>query len=303
MVRDLLLVVGVSILAQPEGRARPGVRTAAPADRRPRFNPRPARRPGATALRVERPPLFVGVSILAQPEGRARHPAILVGGHHVAVSILAQPEGRARRARAHRVEATGRVFQSSPSPKAGRDGRGRTGRPARDDARFNPRPARRPGATRPARDDARTGGVVSILAQPEGRARPDARDLLLLGDLFQSSPSPKAGRDSRSSRRSSDRRRVSILAQPEGRARLVIGFVAGGGDNTFQSSPSPKAGRDDRRRRGTRAFRLRFNPRPARRPGATHRAERKDRYHAPFQSSPSPKAGRDPPRTAGRRVR
>ncbi len=60
----------VSILARPEGRALPPRRWAM-SPWRSSFNPRPARRPGATAQRPRLPPRRRGVSILARPEGRA----------------------------------------------------------------------------------------------------------------------------------------------------------------------------------------------------------------------------------------
>ncbi len=59
-------------------------------------------------------------------------------------------------------------FQSSPSPGAGRCGELGFIRPF-DEAGFNPRPARGPGAAR--RDlNVQRGLGVSILAQPGGRA-------------------------------------------------------------------------------------------------------------------------------------
>ena len=62
------------------------------------------------------------VSILAQPEGRAlRLDAVQLRQQLVGVSILAQPEGRAlRRSSDSAPTCAIRMFQSSPSPKAGR---------------------------------------------------------------------------------------------------------------------------------------------------------------------------------------
>ena len=160
----------VSILAQPEGRALPRPDGVLVVDVR-RFNPRPARRPGATAptpksssaidvfqsspspkagryaLDRDRLPAMLAVSILAQPEGRALQAgAARAASIRTRVSILAQPEGRAlQRYRqpldsADRVsilaQPEGRALPATP-PSSGR------ARP-----RFNPRPARRPGATR-----------------------------------------------------------------------------------------------------------------------------------------------------------
>ncbi len=89
------------------------------------------------------------VSILAQPEGRALRRSQLGSGQRRRVSILAQPEGRALPPWATSLLLTAIVFQSSPSPKAGR---------------YVLLPCRTVFVL-----------VVSILAQPEGRALPDSR--------------------------------------------------------------------------------------------------------------------------------
>ena len=67
---DLRDHLGVSILAQPEGRALPASACCTPR-RRTGFNPRPTRRSGATADGHDAVPGLRAVSILAQPEGRA----------------------------------------------------------------------------------------------------------------------------------------------------------------------------------------------------------------------------------------
>ena len=178
----------VSILAQPEGRALRSL--AMPHGLRPRrFNPRPARRPGAT--RFPSPSLMgPAVSILAQPEGRALRekerqtllarkfqssPSPKAGRYGARraskirgrpVSILAQPEGRALQGGCRRDAAADR-FQSSPSPKAGRCAAGVFA--ASCAGSFNPRPARRPGV-HCIHHRTPLMRVVSILAQPEGRA-------------------------------------------------------------------------------------------------------------------------------------
>ena len=84
---------------------------------------------------------------------------------------------------------------------------------------FNPRPARRPGAA-------------------------EAQNVSAIADaLFQSSPSPKAGRCTAS--RPGPEYRVSILAQPEGRALRARGAwpVLPRTGSGFNPRPSPKAGR------------------------------------------------------------
>ena len=86
-----------------------------------RFNPHPARRPGATLhLLMDHPD--VKVSILTRPEGRVQraHKAAKRGNRHN-VSILTRPEGRVQRPRRLAYAAADRC--------------------------FNPHPARRPGAT------------------------------------------------------------------------------------------------------------------------------------------------------------
>src|SRR5690348_3008693 len=88
-----------------------------------------------------------------------------------------------------------KVFQSSPFPKEGRYPDERIGAPVI--IGFNPHPSRRKGATGAAQLWDR-GGLVSILALPEGRALRDTGD-------------PGVGRAD-----------VSILALPEGRALRII---------------------------------------------------------------------------------
>ncbi len=185
------------------------------------FNPRPARRPGATRPRAEAAPPELHVSILARPEGRAllALPAALVQLQQP-VSILARPEGRALpRPRPGLPLAT--LDVSILARPEGRALRRLAVLARHEQVRFNPRPARRPGATtrrrssrrgrctgfnpRPARRPGATVGValadvvelrVSILARPEGRALPSrsvARPFAP-ARLFQSSPGPKAGR-------------------------------------------------------------------------------------------------------------
>ena len=85
---------------------------------------------------------------------------------------------------------------------------------------------------------------------------------------FQSSPGPRAGRC---------RPRCCGAATPP---------------TPFQSSPGPRAGRCQCQNRTVRVLRIRFNPRPARGPGAARlkRAIASGSYT--FQSSPGPRAGR-----------
>ena len=159
------------------------------------------------------------------------------------------------------------MFQSSPSPKAGRcpiiAGM------SDDDRLFQSSPS--PKAGRCVVGGVAGGGraIVSILAQPEGWALPASASI---GSrpitAFQSSPSPKAGRCS-----------SKLTTAPSTHC-------------LFQSSPSPKAGRCRSGPRPRRRRTRRFNPRPARRLGAALRRASLTASDASFQSSPSPKAGR-----------
>ena len=312
---------GVSILAQPEGRALPQhgndepitpvTFQSSPSPKAGRYRQGlPRRRPAPDVSILAQPegralprrghgPLdpLDEVSILAQPEGRALLAGYIEYQLNQRVSILAQPEGRALQPPSRPAAASAAMFQSSPSPKAGRypscgssrrwrSPRGFNPRPARRpgatrapcaraprwSACFNPRPARRPGAThapagscrsggnrfnpRPARRPGATRGVpgrgdvagrVSILAQPEGRA--------LLAPPAQGWRRPQA---------------VLILAQPEGRALLAdahhlldrLAAVSILAQPEGRALPAWRSRRPRRRATG-------FNPRPARRPGAT----------------------------------
>ena len=73
--------------------------------------------------------------------------------------------------------------------------------------------------------------------------------------------------------------------------------------SVFQSSPGPKAGRCPSTLAWRRRHYRRFNPRPARRPGAAGRRKPFRRPHVLFQSSPGPKAGRCPCKPAEMRAR
>ena len=134
-------------------------------------------------------PIFV--SILARPEGRALPRRVYRRWDGYDVSILARPEGRALPATTFGYLAL-RLFQSSPGPKDGRYVALQVRCDNTADC-FNPRPARRTGATK-RKVKTLAQASVSILARPEGRALRWGRAL--------------------------DRRawRVSILARPEGRA-------------------------------------------------------------------------------------
>ena len=84
------------------------------------------------------------------------------------------------------------MFQSSPSPKAGRYAHRRW----RGRRRFHVSILAQPEGRALRRRLATIEGLlkVSILAQPEGRALLQRADVLQWRHVFQSSPSPKAGR-------------------------------------------------------------------------------------------------------------
>ena len=244
----------VSILARPAGRAL-------------------RERVTNTAAAVE------GASILARPAGRALPGNAQAGLERLLqVSILARPAGRALRPRFPGRCSARRWFQSSPGPRAGRCSWARRSRSSRP-SRFNPRPARGPGAAakdrlidrmhrasfnpRPARGpgaaDGRKGhsaadggggrraaGLgVSILARPAGRALPSIACPTGTPPLvFQSSPGPRAGRCSLTSERQRGPRHwfQSSPGPRAGRCRLLIKKMPSG-RLSFQSSPGPRAGR------------------------------------------------------------
>ena len=109
------------------------------------FNPHPARRPGATTRRRDGPAVFC-VSILTRPEDRVQLVRLTTFiGTDLTVSILTRPEDRVQRGTRARM-ARRRRFNPHPARRPGATSsrgvipRGRRG--------FNPHPARRPGATR-----------------------------------------------------------------------------------------------------------------------------------------------------------
>ncbi len=158
---------------------------------------------------------------------------------------------------------------------------------------------------------------VSILAQPGGRALRSGWDGLDMFSWFQSSPSPGAGRClADGGNLVSVLNAVSILAQPGGRALppqipgLAAGFqvsilaqpggralppqipgLAAGFQVSILAQPGGRALPDYQQPK--RAMLLtRFNPRPARGPGAALVSLLDCPTKISFQSSPSPGAGR-----------
>ena len=286
----------VSIPARPAGRALLGVLlpflTTVSS-----FNPRPARWPGATARRApswhhssafqsppgplagryrdaeistpcssrfQSPPgplagrylasvsgvacARFGVSIPARPAGRAllcmgRQRRLAVGS----VSIPARPAGRALRDVDVDQHLHAPRSVSIPARPAGRALRhSRAKRCESPCPRFNPRPARWPGATSCA---AQYSSAPHLRFNPRparwpGATAAPAHVNALLG-WFQSPPGPLAGR----------------YGDGQGNLSKVV--------NMFQSPPGPLAGRYPAVRRSPPRAEPRFNPRPARWPGAT----------------------------------
>src|SRR5206468_1819235 len=155
----------VSILARPEDRA-PRSECVASLLPHPRFNPRPARRPGATGRGC-------GVTTAA------------------AVSILARPEDRAPRG-STRARACRYRFQSSPGPKTGRTAALTTALLCVP--QFQPPPGPKTGRHARAGRRRRRLPPVSILARPEDRAPHSTYSAIAPELRFQSSPGPKTGR-------------------------------------------------------------------------------------------------------------
>ncbi len=159
----------VSILSQPEGRELLGATLLNGIINK--FQSSPSPKAGSYRDAVKKL-LRSKVSILSQPEGRELPAGDAGDAEVVKVSILSQPEGRELPERLEKITAEGK-FQSSPSPKAG----------SYHAAcivilyfyRFNPLPARRPGATNAVIVLALEAGIVSILSQPEGRELRNAR--------------------------------------------------------------------------------------------------------------------------------
>ncbi len=229
------------------------------------------------------------------------------------VSILAQPGGRALLNALLAQKGQHRMFQSSPSPGAGRCG------PVAAccailTVGFNPRPARGPGA-------ALIWGGSLMLNRFQSSPSPGAGRCVVnpwvgcgVVNPFQSSPSPGAGRCScscpgtpgedcfnprpaRGPGAAADRaapqnrlNRVSILAQPGGRA-LPTAIGISTGSLSFQSSPSPGAGRCGAGRVVSLDLVVSILAQPGGR-ALRPKAGNPNRYGRLFQSSPSPGAGR-----------
>ena len=101
-----------------------------------------------------------------------------------------------------------------------------------------------------------------------GRYR-DALDIMTVDAEFQSPPGPQAGRYPILLEHLDTGRVVSIPARPAGRALLKAKQPPWLALSAFQSPPGPQAGRYLRMVPRVTTCSRSFNPRPARRPGAT----------------------------------
>ena len=183
-------------------------------------------------------------------------------------------------------------FQSSPGPKAGRC---RPPAPATDTSKvFQSSPGPKAGRCVPWVTDKETGEKVfqSSPGPKAGRCLVSSR-VTRSEILFQSSPGPKAGRCLDDVGMLPQPELVSILARPEGRALLgrVVDHCHVAGEVSILARPEgralpPRRGPLRLHTRGVsilarpegralppvgrprRASGTRFNPRPARRPGA-----------------------------------
>jgi hypothetical protein len=212
-----------------------------------------------------RPPGAEGVHvpILARPEGRAQLKVWVYGDFVITVPILARPEGRAQRDVADR-DVNAALFQSSPDPKAGRNGYWTT--TTTSAACSNPRPTRRPGATREEAPEP-APVLVPILARPEGRAQLPRRWHMYRVPL------------------------VPILARPEGRAQRKSFDLTRARNIVFQSSPDPKAGRNEELLvLAVRVYTVPILARPEGRAQPPHRVELRGALLVPILARPEGRA-------------
>ena len=209
------------------------------------------------------------VSILTRPEGRVqRHRDGEDDEIHARVSILTRPEGRVQ-PESGMYSARCSMFQSSPGQKAG--------------------------CNQPERERRRGNECVSILTRPEGRVQRvggercggDARGVSIL-----TRPEGRVQRPLPV--RLHLQLRVSILTRPEGRVQppMNVDMI---NLALFQSSPGQKAGCNGpqpqlepgcQNRAQENVSITRFNPHPARRPGATILTRPEGRVQQPFAAPP-----------------
>ena len=233
----------VSILTRPGGRVLPSA-TKLQCRRRNRFNPHPARGPGAAARGTLRcaPPRSFNPHPARGPGAAVRN---LSDAYDVTVFQSSPGPGAGCCSTETSSIACSSEFQSSPGPGAGCCMH-QVVDEVISEIRFQSSPGPGAGVLHRRRNGADAHPrPVSILTRPGGRVLPFVTTI--------ESPTLKP---------------VSILTRPGGRVLLT-----GGGDgladaSAFQSSPGPGAGccRSSQAARTTR--RTSFNPHPARGPGA-----------------------------------
>ena len=157
----------VSILTRPEGRVQriAEIQAMPPAE----FQSSPVPKDGCNMNHRAYGEVADFVSILTRPEGRVQHFRRAEGRQPPTVSILTRPEGRVQHG--HRLQKRGAV-------------------------RFNPHPSRRTGATFTWTSPLHVL-EVSILTRPEGRVQPLPTKTTHRLPVFQSSPVPKDGCNTR----------------------------------------------------------------------------------------------------------
>ena len=236
----------VSILTRPGGRVLLEYRRVGTRHRYPGFNPHPARGPGAADLNHQHGRVTESVSILTRPGGRVL-PDIRPreGTRRVAVSILTRPGGRVLQP-ATACTTWSRISRFNPHPARGPGAAWSSCTPCRGTCRFNPHPARGPGAASGDRRGSGEGQRVSILTRPGGRVLPPSRsrEHRRASRCFNPHPARGPGAARGAARLAAHVREVSILTRPGGRVLHCYGWA--------QHCLRPPC----------------FNPHPARGPGA-----------------------------------
>ena len=191
-----------------------------------RFNPHPARRPGATIV-VGCLPYAATVSILTRPEGRVQPGRRSDVDVHDRVSILTRPEGRVQPSTIE-IAVREDLFQSSPGQKAGCNHRGKL-LSLNSNSLFQSSPGQKAGCNRLHYGIAFNLGVVSILTRPEGRVQRlrDIGKYAFRRGSFNPHPARRPGATAHKHWPVACHDRVSILTRPEGRVqRLYLNFLS-----------------------------------------------------------------------------
>ena len=214
-----------------------------------RFNPHPARRPGATAQSGADEVLR---ELFQSSPGQKAGCNVIVDGRvmsHPVVSILTRPEGRVQ-LRAPSVRSHGTIWVSILTRPEGRVQRDRT-RGRTDHCSEVSILTRPEGRVQRDRTRGRTDhcSEVSILTRPEGRVQHRA---IITGGRASSGFNPHPARRPGATRAGCNHRpapgRVSILTRPEGRVQLDAMVARAGGttDVSILTRPEGRVQRDGR---------------------------------------------------------